>query len=59
MSSVAVGETQSPPQRDVAVHLVVAEKFMDAFYSFEPAPLQAILSSATKVSRGEIICTSR
>ena len=55
LTSAAVVVAQ-PALRDGSVeNLAVAEKFVDAFYSFDRAPLQAILSSATEASRGKIL----
>ena len=54
LSSAGLGAAETAPT-PAAEHLAIAEKFIDAFYSFDPTPLKAMLSSATEGSRGEIV----
>ena len=52
-SSVTASELASAP--GTAVQLATAEKFIDAFYSFDAARLAPFVSAATEASRGEIV----
>jgi hypothetical protein len=55
LTSAAMVVAQPSPRSGARQQLTIAEKFIDSFYSFEPAPLQALLASATEASRGEIL----